>query len=156
VKNPAQKHHLDDVPAMAKLLGFESVLVHATREEELEAAFQQAVHAKAGALVVASVAPFTGLRTRIIELQMKHKLPAFFGNREAVEAGGVASYSFPATENWRRAAAIVDRILKGAHPAEIPVEIPTKYEIVINLRSAKSLGLRVPHSALVRANVVIE
>lgn len=156
IKNPAQKHHLDDVPVMSKALGFQSILVHATKAEELESAFEHAVKAKAHAVVVAAVAPFIGLRERIVELQNKYRMPTFHGNREAVQAGGVASYSFPSEENYRRAAALVDKILKGGNPAEIPVELPMKYEIAVNLKAAKVLGIAVPPSFLVRANLVIE
>ncbi len=156
VKNQAQRHHLEDVPEMAKALRFQSILVHATQEEELDAAFRQAVQSRANAMVVAALAPFTGLRSRIVELQNEYRMPTFHGIREAVEAGGVASYSFPHEENFRRAAAIVDKILKGQSPAEIPVEIPTHYEIAVNLKAAKTLGLTIPQSLLVRADEVIQ
>jgi putative ABC transport system substrate-binding protein len=156
VKNPAQKHHLDDVPQVAKALSFESILVHATKEEELESAFQHAVKAKANALVIASLSPFGGLRARIVELQYKYRLPSFTGSAMWVPAGGLASYYFPSTENWRRAAVLVDKILKGGNPAEIPVEIPTKYEVAINLKTATALGITIPQSMLVRADRIIE
>jgi putative ABC transport system substrate-binding protein len=155
-ENPAQKHHLDDVPLMSKALGFESIIVHATKEAELASAFEQAIKAKADAMVVSSLAPFTALRTQIVKLQNKHRLPSFIGNEAWVPVGGLASYSFPSTENWARAAVLVDKILKGGNPAEIPVKIPTKYEVAINLRAAKALGITVPQSFLVRANKVIE
>jgi len=155
-KNVAQKHHLDDVPAMEKALGFESILVHATREEELEAAFEHATRVKAHALVVGSVAPFLGLRGRIVQLQAKYGLPTFHGTGGAVQAGAVASYSFPFEQNFRRAAAIVDKILKGANPAEIPVELPTVFEVAVNLKSARALGIVVPQTFLLRANLVID
>jgi putative ABC transport system substrate-binding protein len=141
---------------MSKALGFESILVHATKEEEVESAFEQAVKANAHALVVPALNPFTGLRVRLVELQNKYRMPSFTANAEWVPAGGLASYSFPAVENWRRAAALVDKILKGGNPAEIPVEIPTKYEVAINLKTAKALGITIPQSILVRADRVIE
>jgi putative ABC transport system substrate-binding protein len=156
VKNQAQQHHMEDLPEMAKALHFQSILVHATQEAELEAAFKQAVQARAQAMVVSTIAPFTGLRSRIVELQNAYRMPTFHGMREAVQAGGIASYSFPFEENFRRAAAIVDKILKGQSPAEIPVEIPTHYEIAVNLKAAKALGIAVPPSFLLRANEVIE
>lgn len=156
VKNPAQKHHLEDIPLMSKALHFESFLVHATKEDELEAAFQGAVKTKAQALVISPLAPFSGLEKRLIELQFRFKLPSFTGSQDWVPAGGLASYSFPTIENWRRAAALVDKILKGGSPAEIPVEIPTKYEVAINLQTAKTLGIKVPQGILVQATRVIE
>ncbi|MEI6720064.1 MAG: ABC transporter substrate-binding protein [Betaproteobacteria bacterium] len=156
IKNPAQKHHLDDVKMLSKALHFQSILVHATKEEELESAFKHAVKAKAHAVVVGPLAPFTGLRDQIAELQNKYRVPTFHGIREAVQAGGIASYSFPFEENFRRAAGQVDKILKGVSPAEIPVELPTKYEIAVNLKAAKALDITVPPSFLLRANLVIE
>jgi putative ABC transport system substrate-binding protein len=156
VKNPAQKHHLDDVPAMAKQLNFEPLLVHATREEELEAAFASAVKGRAQAMVVGQISPFPGLRARIVQLQNQYRVPTFHGDRESVQAGGVGSYSFPYEQNFRRAAALVDQILKGANPAEIPVELPTIYEIGVNLKAAKALGIQVPKEFLLRAQLVVE
>jgi putative ABC transport system substrate-binding protein len=156
VKNQAQKHHLDDLPEMVKALRFQSILVHATQEEELDAAFRQAVQSRANAMVVSTLAPFTGLRSRIVELQNTYRMPTFHGLREAVQAGAIASYSFPFEENFRRAAAIVDKILSGQNPAEIPVELPTHYEIAVNLKAAKAIGLTIPPSLLARANQVIE
>jgi putative ABC transport system substrate-binding protein len=155
VNNIAQKHHLDDVPAMAKLLQFEPQLVHATKAEELEAAFQAAVKGKAQAMVVATVAPFSGLRDQIVALQNKYRLPTFHGAREALLAGAIGSYSFPFEQNMRRGAAIVDQILKGANPADIPVELPTIYEVGVNLKAAQALGLTVPQAFLLRAELVI-
>jgi putative ABC transport system substrate-binding protein len=83
-------------------------------------------------------------------------MPSFTGSQDWVPAGGLASYSFPSIENWRRAAALVDKILKGVSPAEIPVEIPTKYEVAINLQTARTLGIKVSKSILVQATKVIE
>lgn len=156
VKNQAQKHHIEDLPAMAKGLNFQPILVHATQEEELEPAFREAVKAKAQALVISTVAPFGGLAAQIIDLQNKYHLPTFSGTRRTTESGSVASYSFPMEENFRRSAAIVDKILKGQSPAEIPVELPTQYEVALNLKTAKALGIPVPPTFLARVNKVIE
>ncbi|MBL8376553.1 MAG: ABC transporter substrate-binding protein [Burkholderiales bacterium] len=155
-KNPAQKHHLDDLQMLSKALHFQSILVHATKEEEIETAFKQAVAAKAQAVVVPPLAPFIGLRDHVAELQNKYRVPTFHGMREVVQAGGIASYSFPFEENFRRAAAQVDKILKGMSPAEIPVELPMKYEIAVNLKAAKALNITVPTTFLLRAHLVIE
>lgn len=108
------------------------------------------------AVVVPALAPFVGLRARIVELQNKYRLPTFHGISGAVQAGAVASYTFPLQENYNRTAAIVDKILKGGNPAEIPVELPTKYEIALNLQAAKALGIVVPPAFLIRANTVIK
>jgi putative ABC transport system substrate-binding protein len=156
VSNPAQRHQTEDLPQISKDLRFESVVIHVTKESELEAGFEQAVNARAHALVVGPIAPFIGLRSRLVELQLKFKIPSFMGWETWVQAGGLGSYSFPAIENWRRAAALVDKILNGVSPAEIPVEIPVKYEVAINLKTAKALGINVPKTVLLRADRVIE
>jgi putative ABC transport system substrate-binding protein len=154
--NPASKLSLDVLPSIIKALGFQSLVLQATTREGLEPAFIEAVKAKMQCLVLAAQAPFVGLHPLLVELQFKHRLPTFHGVREATDAGGLASYSFPQEENYRRAAVLVDQILNGRSPAEIPVEIPTKYEIVINLKTAKALAIKVPESALLRAHRVIE
>ncbi len=86
----------------------------------------------------------------------KHKLPTVFGAREFAEAGGLMSYAPDIAEGFRRAATYVDRILKGAKPADLPIEQPTKFELVINLKTAKALGLTIPQSVLIRADQVIQ
>jgi len=144
------------LPSVAKTLGFQPLMLKANTAEDLEPAFVHAVKAKLQALYIAPHAPFTGLYPRLVELQFKHRLPTFYGTREGVDAGGLASYSFPQEESYRRAAVLVDQILKGRSPAEIPVEIPTKYEIAINLKTAKALGIKVPEAALLRAHKVIQ
>jgi putative ABC transport system substrate-binding protein len=156
VNNPAQKHHLEDLPVMSKALHFKHIIAHATNEEELEFAFLEAKKAKANAVVETGIAPFASLHMRIIELQNKYRLPTFHSNSKGVKDGGLASYSFPMEENFRRGATFVDKILKGTKPGEIPVEIPMKYEIAINLKTAKALGIRIPDTFLARVNLVIE
>jgi putative ABC transport system substrate-binding protein len=108
-----------------------------------------------GLIVVVSVAAATQ-RQRIVQLAAQHRLPAVYFNRLFVEAGGLISYGPRAIDNYRRGAGYVDRILKGAKPAELPVQAPTKYELVINLKTAKALGLDVPPTLLARADEVIE
>ncbi len=127
-----------------------------TSAEALEPAFMEARQAKMQAIVVGSHAPLIGLHESLAMLQFKYSLPTFHGLREGVSAGGLASYSFPLEENFRRAAVLVDQIIKGRNPGDIPVEIPTKYEIAINLKTARTLGLKVPEAALLRAHKVIE
>ena len=154
--NPASKLDVGRLPSIAKALDFQPLLLKATSEKALEPAFIEAAKAKMQALVVGPHAPLSpGLHSPLIELQFKHRLPTFYGLREGADAGGLAAYSFPLEENFRRAAALVDQILKGRSPAEIPVEIPTKYEIAINLKTAQALGIKVPEAALLRAHKVI-
>src|SRR5262245_34190667 len=98
----------------------------------------------------------TVLRARTIELTMKHRLPAMLLLCEDVEAGGLMAYWTDHIEHYRRAATYVDRILRGAKPADLPVEQPTKFELVVNLKTAKVLGLTIPHSVLLRADQVIQ
>lgn len=153
--SPASKLWLDELPSIIKTLGFQSLLLKATSRDGLEPAFIEAVKAKMQALAVGAQPPFLGLHPELVELQFKYRLPTFFGVTEGVTAGGLASYSFPQEENYRRAAALVDQILKGRSPAELPVEIPTRYEIAINLKTAKALGIKVPDAVLLRAHKVI-
>jgi putative tryptophan/tyrosine transport system substrate-binding protein len=95
-------------------------------------------------------------RARIVELAARHRLPAIYEGREFVEAGGLMSYGPNLAENFRRAATFVDKILKGAKPADLPIEQPTKFEFIINLKAAKQIGLTIPPSVLARANEVIQ
>jgi putative ABC transport system substrate-binding protein len=99
---------------------------------------------------------FWNQRSRIVELSTMYRLSGMFGQREYVEVGGFMSYGANLRDNFRRAATFVDRILKGAMPADLPVEQPTKFELVVNLRTAKALGLAIPPAVLARADQVIE
>ena len=99
---------------------------------------------------------FLRRRSQIIELTLRSQVPSVFGRREYVAAGGLMSYVSPNTWHWRSAASFVDKILKGAKPADIPVEQPTKFELVINLKTAKALGITIPQSVLLRADEVIQ
>ena len=123
---------------------------------ELKGAFTAMTKARAGALLVLPH-PFTFANARrIADLAAKSRLPAVYAFRESVEAGGLMAYAANAPDMFRRAAAYVDKILKGAKPADLPVEQPTKFELVINLKTAKALGLTIPQSLLLRADEVIQ
>ena len=111
---------------------------------------------RAGALVVLTDSIFTNQRRQIAELAAERRLPTVYGNSEHAEAGGLVAYSANFLDLERRAATFVDKILNGARPADLPVQEPTKFELVINLKTAKALGLTIPQSLLQRADQVIE
>jgi putative tryptophan/tyrosine transport system substrate-binding protein len=124
--------------------------------DDFDGAFASMVHDRAAALIVGGSAVFFAERTRLIDLAAKHRLPAIFNERFYVQAGGLMSYGSAFTENFRRAGDYVDKILKGAKPADLPVEQPTKFELAINLKTAKALGITIPPNLLVQAEEVIE
>ena len=122
---------------------------------EIEGAFKAATDARASALLVFAAGILYPHRRRVAELAVKSRLPAMYELRPYVEAGGLISYGADITDIWRRAVGFVDKILKGAKPADLPVEQPTKFELVINRSAAKSLGLTIPQTLLLRADEVI-
>jgi putative ABC transport system substrate-binding protein len=124
--------------------------------DDLERAFAQFVQEKVEAVLVPPDTTFLTHRERITGLAAKSRLPAIYFNRPYVEAGGLVSYGPDSLENFRRAAVFVDKILKGANPADLPIERPTKIEFIINLKAAKALGITIPPSVLARADEVIE
>jgi putative tryptophan/tyrosine transport system substrate-binding protein len=131
-------------------------MVPARTLEDFEGAFATMMRERVdGFLVVASPLSISQ-RTPLAELALKHRLPGMFGTRDNVEAGGLMSYAADLNDLIRRAALYVDKILKGAKPADLPVEQASKYELVINLKTAKALGLTIPPTLLVRADEVIE
>ncbi len=119
-------------------------------------AFEAAVEGRAEALVVLPSPILVSYIKPLVELAVKHRLPAMYQVKEFVEAGGLMSYGPSLRDHFRRAAAYVDKILKGAKPADLPIEQPTKFELIINLKTAKALGLTIPPSLLLRADQVIE
>jgi len=142
--------------AAARARGWKLLLLEIREAGDIEAAFKAATDARAGALYVpASPLLFVQAR-RIAELAARHRLPALYGVRPFVETGGLMSYSADLNDIWRHAATYVDKILRGAKPGDLPVEQPTKFELVINLRTAKSLGLTIPRPLLLRADEVIQ
>jgi putative ABC transport system substrate-binding protein len=123
---------------------------------EIEGAFKAATSARAGALLVLPNVVLDAQAPRIAELAAKSRLPVMYGIRHYVDSGGLVSYSPDFIEMWRQAAVFVDKILKGARPADLPIEQPTKFELVINLKAAKSIGLKIPQAFLARADVVLQ
>ena len=137
-------------------LNREIVIVTASTELDLQTAFARLVEARVGALLVAQDPFLVGRRERIVELANRHNLPAVYYQREFAEVGGLVSYGTNFAEGYRQAAAYVSRVLRGEKPADLPVLQPTKFELVINLKTAKALGLTVPPTLLARADEVIE
>ena len=145
-----------DTEAAAKRAGFTVNSVPVSSPAAIEAAFATVVRGRAGALSIAPSPMFFSQRKRLAELAMKHRLPTIVALREYAAAGGLVSYGADNTDMFRSAAVFVDKILKGAKPADLPMEQPTKFELVINLKTAKALGLTIPPSLLGRADEVIQ
>jgi len=145
-----------ETESAARTLRLQLQSVEVTRADDFNRAFSALTTGRAGAVTVTSF--FVGFRNRseIASLAQKNRLPSVFGLREYVDAGGLMAYGPSYTDGWRRAATYVDKILKGAKPSELPVEQPTKFELVINLKTAKALGLTIPQTLLQRADQVIE
>jgi putative ABC transport system substrate-binding protein len=122
----------------------------------LESAFQIAKQKQVGAIMTIAIRAFFAERKRIVELAGKYRLPAIYFQKEFVDEGGLMSYGADLTDLYRRAAVYVDKILKGAKPADLPVQQATKFEFVINLKAAKQIGLTIPPRVLERANKVIK
>jgi putative ABC transport system substrate-binding protein len=154
--NPGSAPQLREAEAAARALGVGLRTLEARDPEEIDSAFAAMIREPAGALVVLVDAIFTNQVRQIAELAAKRRLPSIYGQREYAEAGGLMVYSSNPFDLERRAASFVDKILKGAKPADLPIEQPSKFDLVINLKTAKVLGLTIPSSLLRRADQVIE
>jgi putative tryptophan/tyrosine transport system substrate-binding protein len=158
LSNPANPGHplmLKEAAAAAKSLGAQLQPVDARGGGDLDGAFSAMARQRAGALFVPWDGTFLVNMPRIVQLAATHRLPALYGHRGYVDAGGLAAYGPSAVESFRRAAVYVDKILKGARPADLPIEQPTKFELVINLKTAKTLGLTISPALLARTDQVI-
>jgi putative ABC transport system substrate-binding protein len=153
---PSHRPGLQAVEVTSRALGLRLQALAVPNATEFDSAFSAMVQEQADGVVVLSTPLFMGGAKRLAELAIKHKLPTMFGPREHVEAGGMLSYSPDRADLYRRAATYVDKILKGAKPAELPVQQPTKFEFVINLKTANTLGIAIPPTLLARADEVIE
>ena len=140
----------------ARALGVRLQFVEARGPGEFDRAFSDMTRARAGALTVLGSSMLINERRRLVNLAAKNRLPAVYGLREYVDAGGLMSYGPNNVDLFRRAATYVDKILKGAKPGDLSVEQPTKFELVINLKTAKALGLTIAQSVLARADEVIQ
>jgi ABC-type uncharacterized transport system substrate-binding protein len=154
--NPYTEQEINAVQATAKALGLELHVLNARGERDLTAAFRSMVEIRAGALLVGADPVFTNLRDRVIALAASHRIAAIYGYREFTADGGLMSYGINVAAAYRQVGLYAGRILRGEKPADLPVMQPTKFALVINLKTAKALGLTVPSSLLARANEVIE
>jgi putative ABC transport system substrate-binding protein len=150
------KDMLKEVEVAARKLGVRLQFIEARGPDDLGKAFSDMTRARAGALTVLAGSMFFSERRRLVDMAAKNRLPAVYQWREGVDAGGLMAYGASVPDLFRRAATYVDKILKGAKPGDLPVEQPTKFELVINLKTAKALGLTIPPSLLQRADQVIE
>jgi putative tryptophan/tyrosine transport system substrate-binding protein len=151
----AEKDLLKEAEIAARALGVRLQFVEARGPADFDRAFSDMTRARAGALTVLPSTMFFVERRRLVDLAAKNRLPAVYTSREFVDAGDLMAYGPNLADMYRRAATYVDKILKDAKPADLPVEQPTKFELVINLKAAKALGLTIPQSVLGRADEVI-
>jgi putative ABC transport system substrate-binding protein len=157
--NPSNASHAafaKDLRVAARTLGKELQMVEARYPDQLEGSFAAMLKGRAAALLVLTDSLFFGQRRSIVELAAASGLPAMYSQREFVDAGGLVSYGPNLPDMFRHAAAHVDKVLRGAKPADLPVEQPTKFELAINLRTAKALALPIAQSMLLRADQIIE
>jgi putative tryptophan/tyrosine transport system substrate-binding protein len=155
-KYPDAESHSRDVHGGARTLGRQIHVLNASTEGEIEAAFAALANLRAGALLVDTDAFFNTQREKIVALAARYAIPAMYDFRDFALAGGLMSYGASLVDVYRQAGIYVGKILKGERPADLPVVQPTKFELVVNLKTAKALGLTIPESFLLRADEVIE
>ena len=155
-QNPFSTRSWKEIQLPAQKLGVELQSLEVQSPDAWDNAFEEATRARAGALVIMPDAAFVTHLKRLADLAAKNRLPSIFHLREFADAGSLLAYGPDRADMFRRATTYVDKILKGAKPADLPVEQPTKFDLVINLKTAKALGLTLPQSILIRADEVLE
>jgi putative tryptophan/tyrosine transport system substrate-binding protein len=153
---PGQKPQMKQMEVAADALGLQLQPLNARDPKDFDGAFRAATRDRAGALIGLASPLFSAHRAQIVGLALKSKLPAIYPTRDFADAGGLMSYGPNNPGQWRRAATYVDKILKGTKPADLPVEQPMKFELVINLKAAKQIGLTIPPNVLARADKVLK
>jgi putative ABC transport system substrate-binding protein len=154
--NPGSALAFRQTESAARALSVKVSPVELQRVEDVEEALAKVKRERPDGLIVQPETVQINSRTRIIEFAAGNRLPAIYGSAQYTAAGGLIAYAPTGTNPWRRAASYIDRILKGARPADLPVELPTRFELVINLKTAKALGFTVPAALLLRADRLIE
>jgi putative ABC transport system substrate-binding protein len=154
--NPTLPRHWRALETAAHALGIQPITVDARNPDEIDRTITTLAGEPKGALIAPPSNSVTTHRELIVALAARHRVPAAYGERELVISGGLMSYGPDGADNYRRAASYVDRILRGAKPADLPVQQPTKFDFVLNLKTARALGLEVPTATLLRATEVIE
>jgi putative ABC transport system substrate-binding protein len=155
-KGPPAELHAKELEAAARIGGQQLIVLRASTDDELGPAFTHLVQRRADALIVVPDPFFDSRRDRLVEMAARHAVPSIYGWREFPAAGGLMSYGIKFADVSRQLGGYVGRLLKGAKPGDLPVEQPTRFELVVNLKTATSLGLTIPTSILLRADEVIE
>jgi len=153
---PVSDLQFSAVQSEAKKLGMDILRIELRRREDFEQQYEQVRKGRADALYPLDNAINNQLRNLLVDFASQYQLPVIYGSKQYVDAGGLMSYGADLLANYRRGAAFVDKILNGAKPADLPVERPTKFELVINMKTAKALGMKISNSILVQATNVIE
>ncbi|HET7383768.1 MAG TPA: ABC transporter substrate-binding protein, partial [Pseudolabrys sp.] len=154
--DPTTEQQLREMQAAAVTLGLQLQVFSASTKNEIQAAFASLVQQRVGALVVAADPFFFSHRDQLVALAARYAVPAIYSFRESAAAGGLMTYAQSLVDAYRQASVYISEILKGSKPADLPVMQPTRFELVINVKTAKALGLTVPQSLLVAADEVIE
>jgi len=155
-QDPGSRQEWKESQLPARELGLQLYSMEVSSADKIDGAFKEAAKAGNGALAEASSSLFTTNQKRVADLAKKYRLPTIHSRGDRVDSGGLMSYGADQAEPYKRAASMVDKILKGTKPADIPVEQPTKFELVINLKTAKQIGVTIPPNVLARANKVVK